>query len=413
MMSTARQDLARDLMTPQEANVLIVDDNPLLRRAISTCLRKAGFSAIEQAENGATAADKLGHCPVDVIICDINMPEMDGIEFIRHLAEIDFPGGLLMVTGEEESLASTVSSMIHACRIDFLGLLLKPFDTADLLRLLAAYEPKRVKGRRGGPRQLSKEQVVAEMDSSLDLFMQPKVSLRTGAVTGIEFLARWRTDEGKWLTPASFIPTCEENGLMDQLTERVIDRAFEIAKSLGDGQDTPFFAINISAATLVDLTFPDRLQAKARKFDLSLDNFILEITEASILGDLRRNFEVLSRLRLKRITLAIDDFGTGHSTLTQLQHVPASELKLDRSYVSLALADHRSRAILESAVSLARKLGMRTVAEGVETKDIMNLTRDLGVDDLQGFLICPPISEKDYIDWRQDWTTDKKRFFAA
>jgi response regulator of citrate/malate metabolism len=108
------------------------------------------------------------------------MPEMDGIEFIRHLAEIDFPGGLLMVTGEEESLASTVSSMIHACRIDFLGLLLKPFDTADLLRLLAAYEPKRVKGRRGGPRQLSKEQVVAEMDSSLDLFMQPKVSLRTG-----------------------------------------------------------------------------------------------------------------------------------------------------------------------------------------------------------------------------------------
>jgi EAL domain-containing protein (putative c-di-GMP-specific phosphodiesterase class I) len=398
-------------MSPQDANVLIIDDNPLLRRAISACLKRAGFTAVDQAENGQAGVDKLNDGPVDIIICDINMPEMDGIEFIRHLSEVNFPGGLLMVTGEEESLASTVSSMIHACKIDFLGLLLKPFDNADLLRLLAAYEPKRLKEPARELKQLSQEELSSRLEDSLDLYLQPKVSLRNGDITGIEFLARWRAENGKILSPASFLPACERTGLMERLTDRVVERAFEIATDLGSPREGPFFAINISAATLADLSFPDRLQALARHYDLALDNFILEITEASILGDLRRNFEVLSRLRLKRLTLAIDDFGTGHSTLTQLQHVPASELKLDRSYVSLALADRRSRAILESAIGLARKLGMRTVAEGVETKDIMALTRDLGVDDLQGFLICPPVSEADFFEWRNKWDEEKARFF--
>jgi EAL domain-containing protein (putative c-di-GMP-specific phosphodiesterase class I) len=144
-----------------------------------------------------------------------------------------------------------------------------------------------------------------------------------------------------------------------------------------------------------------------------LSDFTLEITETSLLQDLKRSIEVLSRLSLKRAQLSIDDFGTGHSTFTQLQSVPANELKLDRSYVAGANNDKRARAILEAAVDLAKKLSLTSVAEGVEDQQTLDLLRSLGVDVIQGFLIAKPMPLDHFQVWRQRWPQMSGEFFKV
>ena len=394
--------------------VLVVDDSPEVCRSLDLFFRARGVKEVVKAYNGREGIEALKAGPPDLIICDINMPEMDGIEFIRHLADLGFDGRVILVTGETERLAATVSDMIHSYKMDLLGTILKPFTGVELEQALR--QDNDTAQRSGdGPsfRVLSANEIDERLESSIDLVLQPKVSVKDGALQGAECLARWRQPDGTLLPPSAFIPLCEQAGLTERLNARVISRAFEIGEKLGEVMEPGFLAINISAGTLCDIKFPDRLENIAKAHGQPLSNFVLEITETSLMHDLKLSIEVLSRLSLKRAVLAVDDFGTGHSTFTQLQSVPANELKLDRSYVSNAIHDKRARAILEASVELARKLSLSTVAEGVEDEATLGLLRELNVDKVQGYLVAKPMPLDHFQVWRKRWPNLSQELFKA
>jgi diguanylate cyclase (GGDEF)-like protein len=238
-------------------------------------------------------------------------------------------------------------------------------------------------------------QLLGELRVALDqrqllLHYQPKLDLVTGEVRGVEALVRWQHPERGLVPPDSFIPTAERTGLINPLTDYVLDMALsKAAHWLEQGFAVPM-AVNISARSLLDGGFPDRVLATLSARRIPPASLILEITETTIMEDPEHALAALQRLHDAGVYLSIDDFGTGYSSLAYLKRLPVDEIKIDRSFISSLTVDARDRLIVASTVSLGRALGLDVVAEGVEDEQTLAVLQTLGCDLAQGFLFGRP-----------------------
>ncbi len=236
---------------------------------------------------------------------------------------------------------------------------------------------------------------------------QPLVELRTGQVTGFEILARWNSPRHGAIPPDRFVPVLERDGLIDQLSHTLMQKAFtHPAISKGSFQ----LAINISPQQMLRDAFPQRIAAIAEQTCFPLHRLTIEITESALLDDLDRARTVARELKALRCKLALDDFGTGYSSLKHLHTLPFDEIKVDRSFVSSLLEKRESRKIIAAMLGLGQSLGLSTVAEGVETQEQANMLLRLGCDHGQGWLFGSPapITEIDNclkIVWHADSPT--------
>ena len=219
----------------------------------------------------------------------------------------------------------------------------------------------------------------------LDTYFQPKVDVKTRQVIGVEALVRWNHPPDGVVNPYDFIPLVEEYNLIVELTQAVCQKALQHAAGWRAREFNLDIAINISVDALKDLNWPDEIATQIGDSGLQPATITFEITESQLIEHLVVALDILSRLSLKKFKLSIDDFGTGYSSMEQLQRIPFSELKIDRGFVRGASEDASARAILESSVSLAKKLDMNVVAEGVETEEYRNLVAELGCDQVQGY----------------------------
>jgi diguanylate cyclase (GGDEF)-like protein len=237
-------------------------------------------------------------------------------------------------------------------------------------------------------------------EHQIEAHYQPKVEIASGRVRSVEALARWHHPERGLLTPASFVPLAEHAGLMSSLTVAVLEEACaQLELWHADGLDVTA-AVNISATDLLDAAFPDHVQGLLDRHGLAADTLELELTETTLILDQTRAAAVLRRLHDEGVGIAVDDYGTGYSTLRYLRgDFPVDVLKLDRSFVSRLECDKRSRTIVHSTIDLAHDLGLRVVAEGVETQRALDLLRDYGCDLAQGFLIGEPAPAADITAW--------------
>ena len=162
-------------------------------------------------------------------------------------------------------------------------------------------------------------------------------------------------------------------------------------------------AINLSVDNLDDLSLLEKLVSRTANAGIAVKNIVLEVTESRLMADIAKPLEILTRLRMKGIDLSIDDFGTGHSSLEQLKRIPFTELKIDRAFVDGAARDPATRAILESAVDLAKKLNMSIVAEGVEKREDWDLVAELGCDLVQGYFVAKPMPGDEISGWKEAW----------
>ncbi|MFI6759098.1 putative bifunctional diguanylate cyclase/phosphodiesterase [Micromonospora sp. NPDC050417] len=228
-------------------------------------------------------------------------------------------------------------------------------------------------------------------DDQLMLALQPAVDLATGAPTGVEALIRWRHPRRGRLGPVDFVRTIEGSELLGPFTRYVIDKALAVAADWArHGLDVPI-SINLSARSLLDPRLPAEVAESLRRHQVPAHRLVLEITETVVMSELGVIDEVLSELRAMGIQLAVDDFGTGFSSLTFLTRVPVDELKVDRSFV-MAMADSpEAAAIVRSTVGLGRELGLRVVAEGVETADQRAALAELGCTAAQGYHFFRPM----------------------
>ena len=234
---------------------------------------------------------------------------------------------------------------------------------------------------------------------TLEVHYQPKLNAISRAVTGVEALVRWRHPTRGLLLPDAFLPLVEDSGLMQDLTDAVLELSLDQIRIWRDAGRQLSVAVNLSASSLVDSELPQRVWSALCDRQLPADALELEITEDFLMGDRERAREILGELRRLGIRLAVDDFGTGYSSLAYLRELPIDELKLDRSFVQPMADDPRAAAIVRSTIDLAHSLGMTMVAEGVEDEHTASQLSLATCDTLQGFHFSEGLPALELEEW--------------
>lgn len=391
-------------------SVLLVEDHGFQRRLGLRLLADLGLTRLHEAADGYSALDLLRGLPepVDITLVDLDLPGMDGIEFIGIVAGERLSRSIAVVSAMEPALLNTVQMMAVASGLRVLGCVEKPLTPGKLTRVLSLFEadPSVVEADEEVPFTLSQ---VSDALARGDIvpYFQPQTEFSNGRITQVEALARWRLPDGRFVPPARFVPVLERGGQIEQLTEHMLTQScLWWTRWRNDGVNLRI-SVNVSAQNLTGPEIADRYETILREHGLTPDRIVLEITESSVMSDTARGLGMLARLRLKGFGLSVDDFGTGYSSLSQLSQIPFSELKIDRSFVSGADHQPRKRAMIETSLDLARKLGLIVVAEGVESVEEWQLLAQLGCQYAQGYLISPPVPGEDLLGTIQRWRQSK------
>ncbi len=383
-------------------SVMVVDDDPVVLLQMQQMLAGIGIGEVLTARNGVDAIAQLEQrqTPLEVVVCDLNMPEMDGVEMIRRFGQSGYRGGLILMSGANEQLLTTVGNLAQLQGLTVLGQIHKPATPQQMIDLLQGASAAGSPQPSGKVLSMSSQSILAGIrNAEFTIWFQPKVDAHNLHAVGVEALARWSQADGSFVAPELFIVAAERAGIIGQLSALLLDTALKQAARLHQAGFALSISMNLSALWLDDLELPDLLLRTAQSQGLQPTDIILEVTETGVTKDIAIALDVLTRLRLKGFGLSIDDFGIGYSSLEQIGRIPFTEMKLDRSFVARGTRDSAARAILESSMAMATKLDLRTVAEGVETEAELALVRELGCDSVQGFLIARPMPVNDLIDW--------------
>jgi len=230
----------------------------------------------------------------------------------------------------------------------------------------------------------------ASRNGEIRLHFQPKVNLQTGTIVGLEALAYWQHPTRGLLPPGAFVPAAERTGAIRHISRAILPAAVEQLATLTELGSDWTVAVNLTAIDLLDVKLPRRLETLLRRHGVDPSRLCVELTESTVMADPERSQSTLERIAATGVRIAIDDFGTGHSSLAYLKTLPASELKIDRSFVSDMTVSRQDHLIVLATVRLAQSLGLRVVAEGVETEDVRDALRAIGCDFAQGYLYGRP-----------------------
>ena len=233
----------------------------------------------------------------------------------------------------------------------------------------------------------------------LTLHYQPKIVLKNNRICGVEALVRWRHHDLDFIPPDHFIPLAEQGGLIRPLTLYVLECAVRQRAAWRDQGIDLTISVNLSIKDLQDLTLPLHVKKLLARWQLEPSDLMLEITESSMMLQPDRTFEVISNLHALGVQLSIDDFGTGYSSLSYLKQLPAEEIKIDKSFVINMIKDENDAVIVRATIDLAKNLGLKVIAEGVESAEVMERLLALGCDMGQGYHICPPLPAAELERW--------------
>lgn len=387
--------------------ILVVDDDEDIGEFIFATAASMGYDC----GVASCAADFLNLLTPDtgLVLLDLVMPNTDGIELLRLLADRRTEASVILMSGIERRVIESAERMARSLGLDVVGHLQKPFRVAELEALLRT-QHARLESR--SPHAAVEEPFSpAELQGAVErcefvLHYQPQVSLASNCVVAVEALARWAHPTRGMIFPDRFISHLEMLQLIDQLGWIGIERGLaDLGRFRDAGGAIPRLSLNISAQSLHDLSLPDRIVSAADRHCIPAQKVTIEITESGLVQDLSEALDVLTRLRMKQIQLSIDDFGTGYSMMQQLQLVPATELKIDKSFVQGMHGNASYRVIVQKTIEIGHELGMQVVAEGVETSEQAEDLRSCGCDIAQGYLYCRPLPPEKLVSWLAEFRT--------
>jgi len=241
--------------------------------------------------------------------------------------------------------------------------------------------------------------LLSRLESAIDagdlwVAYQPKFDLATNRIIGAEALARWTHPEKGPISPIEFILAAEENNRIEKLTYFVLDRAIRAAALINQQNQAFDISVNLSGRLINDPQVYLTVRAMLKKYKLDPSQLILEVTETAALGNADRSLDVIEQLRAIGVRLSVDDYGTGMSTLEYLQRLPATEIKIDRTFIMAMRENQGTRVMVNSTIQLAHSLGQKVVAEGVEDQETLDELRQMKCDIVQGYLIARPMTFK-------------------
>ncbi|MBI5600464.1 MAG: EAL domain-containing response regulator [Gemmatimonadetes bacterium] len=394
--------------------ILLLDDDPLQLKLLSRTLHGLGYTdpiACDSAE-AALQALSAPHQAIGLILLDLNMPGVDGVAFLKLLSERRFDAAVVLVSGEDERLIESAARFGASQNIRMLGAISKPVLPAELKTVLEHWQ--KPTAAPAPPKQYPADQIArAILENELVPHFQPIVNLVTGALAGAETLVRWQHPSDGLVMPGQFIAVAEERGLIRDITRLMIRAAVTQGRVWRDQGLHVFVAVNVSMGDLTRADFADFVLDALERSGLPPDDLVLEASEQRVAQDPDTALAAISRLRMRRITMAIDNFGIGSSSLAQLRDIPFNAVKVDGSFVHGAGGSAVLGAIVNSSIDLARQLGMRTVAEGVEDSTDWVWLRSSGCEMAQGWFIGAPMAASELAAWLTAWEKRRRRLFDA
>jgi EAL domain-containing protein (putative c-di-GMP-specific phosphodiesterase class I) len=381
--------------------VLVIDDDNVVCELVSALAMTMGLNC-DATRDPATFLDRITP-ETSLVLLDLMMPGMDGIEVLRLLGERRCKARILLMSGMDKRVLETAERLAQSLGLAVVGHLQKPFPLTELKSVLdsvAGMEaPKSVE--EVPAITVSDEQIRNAVKNGEFLnFYQPQINLKTGDVMGVEALARWRHPERGMTLPENFLARLDALDLMDALCWSTAELAMAEAKQFRRRNGELLrLSINASMRSLHDLEFPDALVTLARKYDFPVEMIAVEITESVLMSELSRTLDVLTRLRMKNFQLSIDDFGSGYAMMRQLQNVPATELKIDKSIVENMHLNDSDRVMVGKIIEMGHELKLSVLAEGVMTQEQFQLLRGKGCDGAQGYWFSYPLPAESIKQW--------------
>ncbi|MCE7914824.1 MAG: EAL domain-containing protein [Nitrosomonas sp. PRO4] len=388
--------------------VLLLDDDKFMLEFVSHLLRELGVDEIFVAEDGKAGLFVLSTQieAVDLLICDIEMPGMDGIEFLRHIADQRYSGKIVLFSGVDADLLKAVERLAIVRGLTVIGTLLKPVTMGALAEILEKLDlPVYRSANFFKLRQVFDAEDIkhALLTDQFTVFFQPKISAVSRRVTSVECLARWRHGKYGYISPDNFISIIEHNDLINDFTRSILKKSVQqLDLWLQQGLDLKI-SVNVSMENLDRFNLPEIYQEAVQNSNVPINRVILEITEGKLGKDFAQSLDILTRIRLKGFGLSIDDFGTGYASMETLKYMPFTELKIDRIFAHNATQDPATRVILESCIKLGKAFGLNVVVEGIETEADCELVAQLGCDEIQGYFIAQPMLAEEFTRWLPDY----------
>lgn len=389
-------------MKENAKRIVIIDDEPDVVKLLHQICAAAGYTV--ESTTSAEDFHRLLKTRPDFVLLDLLMPDIDGVELLRFIADEQIDCGLILISGADVRVLQSVARLAASKGLHVQGTLAKPFDPEELIRLLAQDIAEHVEYEAGVIEAVQPHELhAALLDDRLVAYFQPQVELASGQAVSCEALVRWQHAEQGLIFPDRFIPVAEQSGMMNELTENVAVQAFRHCAALAEAGFNIRCSINVSALSLTDIRFPDKLLAMLNAAKIPPSAVVVEITENRLYDNSVNAMDVLTRLRMKGIELSIDDFGTGYSSLRQLQLMPFNELKIDKGFIRNCGTDKEAESIVRSSIELGQRLGIRTVAEGVESAEQAERLREWGCNIGQGYFYAKALPSDMFLVWLREF----------
>jgi len=395
-----------------EARVFVIDDEPELVELLCDVVEMSGLSVQGFTNAGQFFEQVEKFVAESILVLDLQMPDMDGIEVMRRLAVVDNAPALILVSGQDSGVLHAAEKLGRAHKLEIIASLGKPVKIEDFQRIIQqcilTKDTKSEMLLLDSELEINPEELYkAIRDNELLLHYQPQLDIKTESLFAVEALVRWQHPIFGMIYPDRFIPLAEQHGWMDELTHWVIEETVQQEQVWqAQGLNIPV-SVNISADNITSLTLPEQLAELLVDNRLDPTRITLEVTESMLMGELVTSLDILTRLRLKGIGLSIDDFGTGYSSLSQLHRVPFTELKIDRSFIFNLVDDPEARAIVKTCIILGHELNMKVVAEGVETSAHLEILKEMGCDRAQGYLFSKPVAAEEILNLAKKYSLPK------
>jgi EAL domain-containing protein (putative c-di-GMP-specific phosphodiesterase class I) len=378
---------------PSVGRLVSLDDDTLVADLIATIAELCGFDSttVHTLDGFCRSMDEQGF--PEIIVLDLNLGATDGVSALKRLNAMSCCSAILLLSGCDERVINSTVALGRSLGLNMLPPLAKPFDPADLQGALTRFTL--------GRSALSAAEVRRAVEQNeLGVHLQPVLNLKTGRIAGAEALVRWNHPMRGLIMPDRFIPLVEGSPLILPLTLRVAQLAISQIAAIPGRLEV---AINVPPFCLADPHFPDQLVELALGHGLDPSRIVVEVTETAAMADPAETISQVTRLRIKGFQVALDDFGTGYSSLVELHRMPASMIKIDRSFVAQILADKAARVIVRSIVALARNLDLMVIAEGVENRETLQMLRSFDCGLAQGYHIARPMAADSFAGWLRSW----------
>lgn len=386
---------------------LVVEDHEFQRTAMQHLLNSLGAKAVYTAEDGRAALRVLTDPdrPVDIVISDVSMPGMDGMELVRHLAESGSKVSLILASALDAPLLSSIANMALAYKARLLGVIGKPASAAKLLPMVELHRVSLSEASTSDDSFPLEEIATSWANNDFEPWFEPIVDLQTREICGLHAVPRWRHPERGLLDEHVFLPSIHARGLMEDFAWLMLQKSAARCKRWRARGLDAFVSVPLLFQSWANVSLANRVRQSVRQEDVEPRHVVLGLSEPAVNTDAARSLENLARLRVDGFGLALDNFGSGTLQVDRLALVAFTHVRVGSKFVTDVDRTESARAGLAVAMDLAEQLRLDLIATGISREEEWLLLREWGCGYGQGPGISPPLAGDELMEWVRKWNS--------